>query len=80
MARSILLALAWIGVQPQVSADGNKVIAHICNDGGGWGKGFVLAVSARWPEPEREYRKAVPGGLTLGSIQPIPGGNHHLGR
>ena len=26
--------------QPQ--AKGNKVIAHICNDLGGWGKGFVL--------------------------------------
>src|SRR5262245_26359810 len=38
-------------------AKGNKVIAHICNDLGGWGKGFVLAVSRRWPEPERDYRK-----------------------
>lgn len=38
-------------------AEGNKVIAHICNDLGGWGKGFVLAVSRRWPEPEADYRK-----------------------
>jgi O-acetyl-ADP-ribose deacetylase (regulator of RNase III) len=37
-------------------AKGVKVIAHICNDLGGWGKGFVLAVSKRWPEPERAYR------------------------
>jgi O-acetyl-ADP-ribose deacetylase (regulator of RNase III) len=37
-------------------ADGNKIIAHICNDIGGWGRGFVVAVSRRWPEPEREYR------------------------
>ncbi|MCZ4100510.1 macro domain-containing protein [Streptomyces sp. So13.3] len=36
---------------------GPKVIAHICNDLGGWGKGFVLAVSRRWPEPERQYRR-----------------------
>ena len=36
---------------------GNKIIAHICNDIGGWGKGFVLAISRRWSEPEREYRK-----------------------
>ncbi|SDH53403.1 O-acetyl-ADP-ribose deacetylase (regulator of RNase III), contains Macro domain [Actinokineospora alba] len=36
---------------------GPRVIAHICNDTGGWGKGFVLALSARWPEPEREYRR-----------------------
>ncbi|MEV6001124.1 Appr-1-p processing protein, partial [Streptomyces griseomycini] len=27
---------------------GVKVIAHVCNDIGGWGKGFVLAVSRRW--------------------------------
>ncbi|NEA60694.1 macro domain-containing protein [Streptomyces sp. SID13666] len=36
---------------------GPKVIAHVCNDLGGWGKGFVLAVSRRWPEPERQYRR-----------------------
>ncbi|WP_406385332.1 macro domain-containing protein [Streptomyces sp. NBC_01618] len=35
---------------------GVKLIAHVCNDTGGWGKGFVLAVSRRWPEPERAYR------------------------
>ncbi|MGX9885275.1 macro domain-containing protein [Streptomyces sp. NPDC002276] len=38
------------------SVKGVKVIAHVCNDIGGWGKGFVLAVSRRWPEPEQEYR------------------------
>jgi O-acetyl-ADP-ribose deacetylase (regulator of RNase III) len=37
--------------------DGNRVIAHVCNDAGGWGKGFVVAISKRWPEPEREYRQ-----------------------
>ncbi len=36
---------------------GPKVIAHVCNDLGGWGKGFVLAVSRRWPEPETAYRR-----------------------
>jgi O-acetyl-ADP-ribose deacetylase (regulator of RNase III) len=40
--------------QPQ--ARGNKLIAHACNDLGGWGKGFVLAISKRWPEPETAYR------------------------
>jgi O-acetyl-ADP-ribose deacetylase (regulator of RNase III) len=37
-------------------AKGPKIIAHVCNDLGGWGKGFVLAISRRWPEPERAYR------------------------
>jgi O-acetyl-ADP-ribose deacetylase (regulator of RNase III) len=41
--------------QPQ--AKGNKIIAHVCNDLGGWGKGFVLAVSKRWPGPEAAYRE-----------------------
>ncbi|GGQ98297.1 macro domain-containing protein [Streptomyces asoensis] len=38
------------------SVKGAKVIAHVCNDLGGWGKGFVLALSRRWPEPEAAYR------------------------
>jgi len=38
-------------------AKGVKLIAHVCNDLGGWGKGFVLAVSRRWPEPEAAYRR-----------------------
>ena len=38
-------------------AEGNKIIVHICNDIGGWGKGFVLAISKRWTEPEKKYRE-----------------------
>ena len=41
--------------QPQVS--GNKIIAHICNDIGAWGRGFVLALSKISPLPERAYRE-----------------------
>lgn len=37
-------------------SEGNKIIVHICNDIGGWGKGFVMAISAKWPEPEKQYR------------------------
>jgi len=32
------------------------VIVHVCNNKGGWGKGFVLALSAKWKEPEAAYR------------------------
>ncbi|MFF0635889.1 macro domain-containing protein [Nocardia sp. NPDC004151] len=35
---------------------GSAVIAQICNDLGRWGKGFVVAVSARWKQPELAYR------------------------
>jgi O-acetyl-ADP-ribose deacetylase (regulator of RNase III) len=37
-------------------AKGPKIIAHVCNDIGGWGAGFVVAISKRWKEPERDYR------------------------
>lgn len=37
--------------------DAPKVIVHVCNDRGGWGKGFVVAISKRWKEPEAEYRR-----------------------
>lgn len=38
------------------SVKGVKLIVHVCNDIGGWGQGFVLALSRRWPEPEAAYR------------------------
>lgn len=52
---------------------GTKVICHVCNDRGGWGKGFVLALSRRWPEPETQYRawytSGQNGGFGLGAVQ-----------
>jgi len=33
------------------------IIAHICNDLGAWGRGFVLAVSRRWPDVADHYRR-----------------------
>ena len=40
------------------STKGNKIIVHICNDIGKWGKGFVLSLSKRWELPEKEYRRS----------------------
>lgn len=37
--------------------DGPKIIVHICNDIGRWGKGFVLALSRRYCEPEKAFKK-----------------------
>ena len=55
---------------------GPKIIMHICNDIGAWGKGFVLAISKRWKEPEGVYRQiSGRGDLELGSIQCIEVGN-----
>ena len=54
-------------------AKGAKVICHVCNDIGGWGKGFVLAISKRWKQPEAEYRRwhaaGAAGGFALGAVQ-----------
>jgi len=54
--------------------EGNKIIAHICNDVGGWGAGFVLALSRRWKTPEESYLNwfcggGDCGGFYLGSTQ-----------
>jgi O-acetyl-ADP-ribose deacetylase (regulator of RNase III) len=35
---------------------GSKLIAHVTNNRGGWGRGFVGALSKRWKEPELYYR------------------------
>ncbi|WP_433339964.1 macro domain-containing protein [Streptomyces sp. CA-253872] len=54
---------------------GPRIIAHVCNDRGGWGKGFVLALSRRWPEPERAYRawyrERASNDFALGALQLI---------
>ena len=34
----------------------NVIIPHICNNIGGWGRGFVVALSNKWKAPEAEYR------------------------
>src|SRR5437588_621477 len=50
---------------------GHKIIVHCCNDRGGWGKGFVLALSRRWRQPEEEYRRWYNEGegFVLGAVQ-----------
>lgn len=50
-----IIYLKGDATSPQAS--GTKIIAHICNDIGGWGKGFVLAISKRWQQPEKAYRE-----------------------
>ncbi len=52
---------------------GKKIIAHICNDQGGWGAGFVLAISKKWKEPEQDYREWYRGDkdFELGNIHVV---------
>jgi len=52
-------------------SENNKIIVHICNDIGGWGKGFVMAISKRWKKPENQYREWFKSkdGFELGKVQ-----------
>ena len=40
--------------EPQT--DQPTIIVHVCNDIGAWGRGFVLALSRRYPLAEAHYR------------------------
>ena len=59
------------GDATQPIGQGNKIIVHVCNDVGGWGKGFVMAISKRWKEPETKYREWSKDGrgFELGEVQ-----------
>lgn len=48
---------------------GNKLICHISNDIGGWGAGFVIALSHRWSAPEERYRAMSKENMKLGNVQ-----------
>jgi O-acetyl-ADP-ribose deacetylase (regulator of RNase III) len=49
--------------------DGIKIIPHICNDIGRWGRGFVLSLSEKWKLPEKIYRSE--SNYNLGDIKVI---------
>lgn len=61
--------------------DGEIVIIHVVNDKNLWGSGFVLALSAKWLEPELWYRRWFGGAYkingkrdkpALGKVQLVP--------
>lgn len=41
--------------KPQGS--GRRIIAHICNDRGGFGKGVALALANRWPNTKAYFKR-----------------------
>jgi len=52
---------------------GARVLVHVCNDVGKWGKGFVLAISRRWKLPEQMFkawhRRETEQPFALGEVQ-----------
>jgi O-acetyl-ADP-ribose deacetylase (regulator of RNase III) len=70
-----------VGDATDPAGEGSRIIAHIVNDRGWWGRGFVMGVSARWPEARRQYQRwyqnadGESAGLRLGMVQFVPVGN-----
>jgi O-acetyl-ADP-ribose deacetylase (regulator of RNase III) len=62
-----------VGDATHPTGEGNKIIAHIVNDIGAWGAGFVVALSRRWQAPEKMYRSWHASGedFALGRIQTV---------
>lgn len=66
-----------IGDATEPQGEDLKFIVHVCNDIGAWGKGFVMALSDRWYDPEIYYRDWFNGNLAnapfeLGEVQFVP--------
>ena len=72
---SELVHVTGDATRPGGSPGETVVIAHVVNDAGAWGRGFVVALS-RWDDgPERQYRRWASGvyaaapPLELGRVQ-----------
>ena len=61
-----------VGDATRPIGEGKKIICHVCNDERKWGAGFVLALSRRWDEPEKVYRKMPKDMLMLGKVMIVP--------
>lgn len=71
-----------VGDATDPAGEGRRIIAHIVNDRGWWGRGFVMAVSDHWPEVRREYQRFYQnadgessGSFRLGVVQFVPVGD-----
>lgn len=58
-----------VGDATRPIGDGLKLILHVCNNVNAWGAGFVIALSKRWPQPEKAFRSLRPDQRKLGTIQ-----------
>lgn len=54
------------------------IIAHVCNDIGGWGSGFVVPLGKTWPQTESRYRSWHRVGLDPGSGKPFELGQFQM--
>ena len=58
---------------PSIPNTGTRIITHVVNSAGGWGRGFVVAISRRWDAPERDYRQWYRSkqGFALGAVRMV---------
>jgi len=70
--------------QPEYGST-ERLIIHVVNDVGGWGRGFVGSLSRRWPRAEHSYREwhrtgadMYGGEFKLGNIQPVRVDDQHI--
>jgi hypothetical protein len=49
-----------------------RIIAHVVNDHGKWGKGFTIPLGNRYPWAEKTYRRWSEFGLKLGKVLIVP--------
>ena len=57
------------GDATQPIGSGTKVIVHVCNDIGAWGRGFVIALSNKWPKAKAAYMSMKE--YNLGEVQMV---------
>lgn len=60
------------GDATQPIGEGKKIIAHICNDKGGWGRGFVVALGGRYPLAKSSYKMWAKGKDVHGNEHQTP--------
>jgi O-acetyl-ADP-ribose deacetylase (regulator of RNase III) len=45
-----------VGSAAQPQGDGRKIIAHVCNNAGVWGRGFARTLDRFWPQARVAYK------------------------
>jgi O-acetyl-ADP-ribose deacetylase (regulator of RNase III) len=64
-----------VGDATDPQGTGPKIIAHVCNDLGRWGKGFVVSLADRYPVTREQFaawhrgEDAAAGPFELGAVQ-----------
>ncbi|MFB9994675.1 Appr-1-p processing protein [Deinococcus oregonensis] len=62
-----------IGDATRPQGEGSRLLVHLCNDVGAWGRGFVVALSKIYPQPESEFKRWASGqtnqAYALGEVQ-----------